>query len=110
MAAQLDGRPIIFQEVGFPAHEKISSPEQQAEFVSGVFEAWKELGNRVPFLNYFMMYDFPKAVVKDLLSYYGVKEDTEPLFRFLTSLGLHKVDGTPRPSWKVFEREATQIK
>lgn len=110
LATKLDDRAIIFQEIGFPAHDKISSAAKQVEFVNGVFDAWDELNTRVPFLNYFMMYDFPESIVKDQLTYYGVKEDTEPLVRFLTSLGLHKADGTPRESWNVFEKRAKELK
>jgi hypothetical protein len=109
LAATLDDRPIIFQEIGFPAHQQISSEEKQAEFVNGVFDAWDKLGDRVPFLNYFMMYDFPESIIKDQLSYYGVKDNTEPLVRFLTSLGLHRADGTPRQSWRVFERRGKNL-
>lgn len=110
LAAKLDDRPIIFQEIGFPAHQEIGSPEKQAEFVNGVFDAWDELGSRVPLVNYFMMYDFPEAFVKEQVSYYGVTDNTEPLVRFMSSLGLHKVDGTPRPSWNVFKRRGKRIK
>lgn len=110
LTAQLDNRPIIFQEIGFPAHEKIGSPLKQAEFVNGVFDAWDELGSRVPLLNYFMMYDFPKAFVEEQISYYGISGNTESSVIFLSSLGLHKADGTPRPSWKVFVRRGRKIK
>jgi hypothetical protein len=104
LADQLDERPILFQEIGFPADDEIGSPEKQAAFVKGVFDAWDELGVRVPFANYFMLYDFPKAFVREQVSYYGVTEETETLTRFLSSLGLHRVDGAPRPAWEVFER------
>ncbi len=110
LAARLDDRPILFQEIGFPAHDKISSAEKQAEFVTGVFDAWDELGGRVRLINYFMMYDFPQAFVKEQVSYYGVTENTEPLVRFIGSLGLHKTDGTSRPGWKVFESRGKLVR
>ncbi|QDT95802.1 glycoside hydrolase 5 family protein [Gimesia aquarii] len=110
LSTKLDERPIVFQEIGFPAHDQISSAEKQAEFVNGVFDAWDELNSRVPFLNYFMMYDFPESIINDQLTYYGVDDDTKPLVRFLTTLGLHQVDGTPRESWSVFEQRAKELK
>jgi hypothetical protein len=110
LATQLDDRPLIFQEIGFPADESLGSPEEQAEFVKGVFDAWDQLGSRVPLVNYFMMYDFPEAFAKEQVSYYGVAHNTEPLVKFMASLGLHEADGTPRPSWSVFERRGKQIK
>ncbi len=109
LAAQLDERPILFQEIGFPADEKLGSPEKQAAFVKGIFDTWDELGTRVPFVNYFMLYDFPKAFVREQISYYGVTEESEMLTRFLSSLGLHRVDGAPRPAWEIFERRGTAL-
>jgi hypothetical protein len=108
IAAQLDDRPIVFQEIGFPAHELLGSPEEQAVFVNGVFDAWAELGGRVPMVNYFMMYDFPKTFVREQMSYYGVTDETERLANFIGSLGLHESDGTPRAGWKVFVRRGTE--
>ncbi|WP_298868198.1 hypothetical protein [uncultured Gimesia sp.] len=110
LATQFDERPIVFQEIGFPANTEISSPDKQAEFVRGVFDAWDELGDRIPFLNYFMMYDFPDAIIKDQLAYYGVSENTKPLVKFLSSLGLHETNGKPRPGWEIFHRRGNLIK
>jgi len=111
LATKLDGRPIVFQEIGFPANEALgSSPQKQAEFIEGVFDAWDELDSRVPLINYFMMYDFPEEFVKEQVSYYGITNDAEPLVKFMSSLGLHKADGTPRPGWKVFKHRGNQIK
>ncbi|WP_197993260.1 hypothetical protein [Gimesia aquarii] len=56
------------------------------------------------------MYEFPDSIINDQLTYYGVQNDTEPLVRFLTTLGLHQVDGTPRESWSVFEQRAKELK
>ncbi|MES9971227.1 MAG: hypothetical protein ABW092_14425 [Candidatus Thiodiazotropha sp.] len=110
IATRLDDRPIVFQEIGFPAHESLGSPEKQAIFVNGVFDAWAELGSRVPMINYFMMYDFPKTFVTEQLSYYGVSDETERLSNFVGSLGLHESDGTPRAAWKVFVRRGTEAR
>lgn len=109
LLGKLDDRPVCFQEIGYPAHEAISSPTAQAEFVSGVFDAWEESGDRIAFVNYFMLYDFPASVVEDQVSYYGVTEGQESLVQFLSSLGLHEVDGTARPAWSVFEKRAQQL-
>jgi len=108
IAAQLDDRPIVFQEIGFPAQELLGSAEEQAIFVNGVFDAWAELGSRVPMVNYFMMYDFPKNFVNEQMSYYGVTDETKRLANFIGSLGLHESDGTPRAGWDVFVRRGTE--
>jgi hypothetical protein len=109
LAGGLDTRPIVFQEIGFPAHESLGSPEGQVVFVNGVFDAWDGLGNRVAFVNYFMMYDFPKSFVKDLVTYYGLTNETEWLAKYLGSLGLHTSDGRPRPGWDVFSRRGNEL-
>ncbi|NND97930.1 MAG: hypothetical protein HKN47_11440 [Pirellulaceae bacterium] len=56
------------------------------------------------------MYDFPTAIIQQQLSYYGLNEVTEQMAHFLSSLGLHKVDGTPRPAWNVLEQRAKMIR
>ncbi|MCA9738131.1 MAG: hypothetical protein KC645_10960 [Gemmatimonadetes bacterium] len=109
LAASLDPRPIVFQEIGFPAHESLGSPEKQATFVNGVFDAWDELGDRVQMMNYFMLYDFPEEFVRGLVSYYGVTHETERLANFIGSLGLHGSDGHPRPAWEVFQRRGNAL-
>ncbi len=110
LLGQLDERPVIFQEIGFPAHQALSSPQEQATFVAGVFDAWDEVGGRIPFLNYFMMYDFTEEFIEPQLDYYGVTEGVERLSQFLTSLGLHTADGTPRPGWKVFGERGRAVR
>lgn len=106
LAANLDTRPIVFQEIGFPAHPSLGSTEKQAIFVDQVFDAWDELGERVPMVNYFMMNDFPTAFVQEQVSYYEAKDESAALANFIGSLGLHTSDGKPRPAWEVFEQRA----
>ncbi len=110
LAAELDQRPIVFQEIGFPAHPSLGSPEKQAVFVDGVFDAWQELGPRVPMINYFMMYDFPRDFVEGQISYYGVTDESQRLTNFIGSLGLHETNGTPRPAWSTFEARGQQAR
>src|SRR6185295_3866373 len=39
-------RPLVFQEVGYPSSAVLSSSEQQqADFVSSVFAAWRSTAN-----------------------------------------------------------------
>jgi hypothetical protein len=102
LAAQLNTRPIVFQEIGFPAHPSLGSAEKQAVFVDQVFDAWDELGDRVPMINYFMMNDFPAAFVQEQVSYYGADDESEALANFIGSLGLNDSDGTARPAWEIF--------
>lgn len=109
LAARLDQRPIVFQEVGFPAQPPVGSPQQQAQFVNGVFDAWQALGGRVPFLNYFMLYDFPDDFVAAQAGYYGLEQADDSFAAFLGSLGLHDENGVTRPAWAAFVKRAREI-
>lgn len=99
-------RPLVLQEVGYPAAPSLaSSEEKQAAFVSNVFAAWKANPGRIPFLNFFLLHDLTSKICSDLASYYGVS-GSQDFYDFLCTLGLRKVDGTPRPAWNAFVTEA----
>lgn len=104
-----EGKPLVLQEVGYPASEKTgSSDEGQAEFFREVFRFWNTHQPRIPWLNVFMHYDFSAAQCKEFEAYYEIPD---PKFHALMcSLGLIRADGTPRPAWKVFTDEASQLK
>ncbi len=93
------GRPLILQEVGYPSSAVLSSSERkQAQFVTNVFTAWKANGNRIPFLNFFLLHDMLPQMCEELAKYYGLPHD--PNFQaFLCSLGLRRADGRPKLAW-----------
>lgn len=92
-------RPLVLQEVGYPASAlNNSSPALQAAFVTQVFAAWQQAGDRVPFLNVFMLHDFTQAMCDDFAVYYQLPG--LPSFNaFLCSLGLRTASGAPRAAW-----------
>lgn len=100
MVALAAGRPVVIQEVGYPSAGQLSSSEAaQASFVSRVIEAWRGVGAQVPFLNWFALHDFTPSLCQQLSAYYGLPGDAN--FRaYLCSLGLRRVDGTPKPAWQ----------
>lgn len=102
-------RPLLLQEIGYPAAEKAgSSPEMQAEFVREVFKQLDKHTSRIPLAAFFMQSDFPASLMKVLESYYGI---SDPGFlAFLGSLGFMDAKGQPRPAWKVFEEEVRKRK
>ena len=65
---------------------------------------------RVPFANYFMLYDFPKSFAESQIAYYGLSENLDTFVNFLSSLGLHEVNGQARPAWEVFRRRGRTLK
>jgi hypothetical protein len=110
LADRLDARPLVIQEIGYPSHTSLSSAEKQAAFVRGFFDAWDELGPRIPFANYFMLYDFPKSFAEGQVAYHGLTEDLDTFVNFASSLGLHDTNGQSRPAWGVFRRRGSTLK
>jgi hypothetical protein len=103
LAAMLEiagDRPLVLQEVGYPSDPVLSSSEQrQAEFVTAILAAWKAAGSRVPMLNWFALHDFTPQLCAQLSGYYGLGGDRN-FGAYLCSIGLRRVDGTPKPSWQ----------
>jgi hypothetical protein len=96
------GRPLIMQEVGYPASAvDHSSEEKQAQFVTNVYRVWGENSSAIPFLNFFAMHDFTAQLCKDLSAYYGIN-DYAPFREFLCSLGFRKANGAPKLAWQAF--------
>jgi hypothetical protein len=100
------GKPLVLQEVGYPSDPRLSSSDDaQAAFVRAVFDAWHGAGSRAPFLNWFALHDFTPELCGQLAGYYGGPPD--PAFTaFLCSLGLRRVDGTPKPAWSALVEAA----
>jgi hypothetical protein len=104
------GRPLLMQEVGYPTASELSSSEAaQADFVSAVFAAWKEMGAAIPFLNYFLMHDVSQAECNNFAQYYGLAGDAN-FKAYLCTLGLRQRDGRPKLGWKAFEKGAAELK
>jgi hypothetical protein len=93
-------KPLVLQEVGYPASPVNGSSEAaQAEFVRNVFTAWQANGDRIPFLNVFVLHDFTAATCDSLVAYYHIANPA-PSKAFFCSLGLRKTDGSPRAAWQ----------
>jgi hypothetical protein len=95
-------RPLVLQEVGYPSSQILSSSEdQEAQFVTSVFQAWQSAGNQAEFLSYFLLHDFPASLCDSLAGYYNLPNDTN-FKAYLCSVGLRRVDGTPKAAWQAF--------
>jgi hypothetical protein len=92
-------KPLVLQEVGYPSAAQLASSEQaQAAFVTAVTTAWHRAGDRIPLLNWFALGDFTPQICDEFSLYYLQPHDVN--FRaYLCSLGLRRVDGTPKPAW-----------
>lgn len=109
MVALARGRPLILQEVGYPAASSLGGSEQaQAQFVTNIFSAWQTQGTAIPFLNFFCMHDFTTAQCDSLALYYGYPGN-QPFKDFLGSLGFRQVNGTPKQTWQAFLDGASTV-
>lgn len=106
MLALAGAKPLLLQEVGYPAAASTGSSEaRQAAFVSNVFAAWKAEPGRIPLLNFFLLHDFTPQMCSDFGLYYGTSGSAN-FTDFLCTLGLRHADGTPRSAWPTLQREA----
>ena len=96
------GRPLVLQEVGYPAAPLLgSSDAKQAEFVKVFYRELAKRKSKVMLASYFLQTDFSPKLVDTLVGYYGI-EDAR--FRaFLGTLGLRRSDGSARPGLAAFE-------
>lgn len=110
MLAFADVRPLVLQEVGYPASlVNDSSEDRQAAFVSQAFAEWSAARGRVPFMNFFLLHDLTPKMCDDLGIYYG--SAAAPGFKeFLCSLGLRTAQGVPRAAWSTLLDEARKAK
>lgn len=95
-------RPLLLQELGYPASETLGSSEQkQADFVDAVFDAIAAQPKTIVGGVFFIEYDFDQPTLDTLTGYYHI--DAAPFRAFLGTLGLKKSDGTPRKAWGRYE-------
>lgn len=100
-----DGKPLVFQELGYPASALNGSSEAaQAEFVHEVFAAWQGREQQIPFVNFFLLHDFPTADLINAYLYYGINNPN--FFAYLDSIGFRYRDGTAKAAWDVLLEEA----
>jgi hypothetical protein len=101
MQSLAGGKPIALQEAGYPSGTPNASSEAlQQQFVTNLFQAWHDAGNNLPFLSYFLLYDFDQPTCTALGTYYG---SADPAFlSYLCTLGLRHADGTSKPAWDTF--------
>ena len=101
---------LYIQEIGYASAERLrSSPALQAEFYSNVFKLVREHRARIAGATFLFMSDLPRSVVDTLGLYYRLP-NSDNFKAYLETLGALQRDGTPKPAWEVFRREATAMK
>jgi hypothetical protein len=98
-------KPILLQEVGFPTSTALGSSEQlQAEFVTNVFSAWIQAGDKIQFLSFFLLHDDTPQDCQQIANQFLI---SDPNFvYFFCSLGLRTSDGTDKLGWTTLKTQA----
>jgi hypothetical protein len=98
-------KPIVLQEVGYPTSSVLESSESaQATFYNNVFDAWVANQSSVSFLNVYLLHDPTQAECDAQAAYYGLSSAN--FNALLCSLGLRRVDGTPKAAWQILTDKA----
>jgi hypothetical protein len=99
MRTTASGRPIVLQELGYPAAAQNGSSEAaQATFFRQAIDAWRAIpAADMPMINLFLLHDLTPTACDELQAYYGLR--TPRFAASLCSLGLRRSDGSPRPAW-----------
>lgn len=108
MLAVAGTRPLLLQEVGYPASDLLGGGEAgQSAFIKGFFDALRPRSNRIALAVWFIQVDFSPPLVDLFQSYYGLKN--ERFAAFLGTLGLRDSKGKPRQGWKTFQDEVRRF-
>jgi hypothetical protein len=80
----------------------------QEAYVREVAAVLDEHSARFLFFSWFVLYDLPSGINRDLTRSFGVDPDTEAGRQFVAwqgSLGLLNNDGTAKPAWDAWRQE-----
>ncbi|HEY8154245.1 MAG TPA: hypothetical protein VII72_08975 [Myxococcota bacterium] len=95
-------RKILLQEVGYSSSPvNRSSPEQQAEFYSLVFDQLGQRSSRIAAANFLWMSDLSDELVEEFGRYYKLP-NVAAFKAYLKYLGLFDDRDRPKPAWEVF--------
>jgi hypothetical protein len=104
------GKRLYIQEIGYASAERLgSSPARQAEFYETAFDILRERGDRVVGATFLFMSDLSRFIVEYLGIYYRLP-NSDNFKAYLQTLGVIEQNGTPKPAWDVFRREAMAMK
>lgn len=105
LVASAQGKDVYLQEIGYPSAMG-ASEAQQAEFFAIAIPAVEALP-QIKLASIFLLHDLDPKLCRSLTGYYGLGNAgalTQALSDFLCSLGVRRLDGTPKPAWDVVAR------
>lgn len=105
-----EGRPVLFQEIGYASAERLNSSEQkQAEFYRNAFSALRGSQSQVIAGFFLFMSDLPADTVDELTRYYRLPLFRENFRAYLGTLGLFDREGRAKPAWDEFRKHAREF-
>lgn len=100
-------RPIGIAEAGIPTASRVGgSEERQTAYVDALFDLREELGEQLLFVSYYQVFDEDESVTRvyaPMLFPEWDPETLEDFIQWISSLGLHRADHSPKPAFARFE-------
>jgi hypothetical protein len=112
LAAQAGDSPIGIVEAGFPTAARVAGSEAgQVDYVDKLFALRERLGEQLLFVSYYQVFDEDQAITRmyaPVLFPNFSEDDLEDFVQWSSSLGLHRVDRTPKPAWSTFTQHVRE--
>ncbi|MBI9042853.1 MAG: hypothetical protein JEZ06_00115 [Anaerolineaceae bacterium] len=113
MISLADGTPIAIVETGWSTSDVLDgSLENQSEYVRQVIAALKHRRQDIHFISWFTMHDSrPDFSYQQALTFFEPGQEPgdaemDAFVTFLCYFGLRNADGTPKPAWDTWGKEA----
>lgn len=99
-------KPLGLVEIGWPSSAGVgSSDAAQVAFVEQLGAVLSAHADRIAFASYYSLYDEDRAVMEQVaLELFGdlESEAAQSFLAWITTLGLHREDGSAKPGWDAF--------
>jgi hypothetical protein len=92
-------KQVVFKEWGYPTGSAAGGTESgQVTFIAETFAAWDKHHEKIDFIMFSRMFDGVRDECAETAKDYGFEGD-ESFIDFLCTLGLRRLDDTPKPAW-----------
>ena len=99
------GRPVVFQEIGYPSSPIAgSSEEKQAQFYRLAFQEIDRDPTAFAAVNWMMLGDLSDAATRQFSKFYGLK-GADKFEAVLQTMGVFDKRGQPKKSWDIFREQ-----
>jgi len=111
MLGNFPEKKVAIVETAWSSSGPRSSEERQARYVEELSGVLEQRGDRFLFLSWFVLYDLPQSLNREIAGSFGIPLHTEDGKDFLSwqgSLGLLENDGEEKLAWRVWKRELAE--